>query len=161
MLALQESPHQLVYRYRGVMAPAIAVGGTASGFFALLAGAAPWLALLAAGCSAGLGAVVYARSEFRFEGSTQRVVGWRKAFRQTDRLELAFTDIQAVQVEALRGSQLAYRLVLQTPAGPVPLVATHRSDPTILKDAQRIHAWLLAQGVVVSLHADVPKPHSA
>ena len=160
MLALQESFDQVVYRHRGVMAPAITVGGTAGGLLALLAGAHPGLALLAAGGALGVGALVHTRSEFRFEAATRRVTGWRRAFRRTEHLELAFADIEGVQVEAIRGGPSAYRIVLQTPAGPVPLVPSHRSDPTVLKDARRIHAWLQAQGVAVPLHVDIPKPHT-
>lgn len=148
MLALQETPDQLVYRYRGVMAPALAVGGAASGLFALLAGSDPWLALLATGCSAWAARAVYAHSEFRFDGATRRVTGWRTAFRQTQRVELPFSDIQGVRIETVHGGHTAYRVALETPAGLVPLVATYRSDPTIRRDAQRIHAWLQAQGVL-------------
>lgn len=112
MLTLQESPAQLGYRYRGVLVPAIAVGGTSSG---LLAGSDPWLALQATGCAVGAGSVA-----------------------QADPSSASSAQPDASLAGARR---FAGRSVLQAPAGPVPLGANHRSDPTVLKDARRIHAW--------------------
>jgi hypothetical protein len=146
-----EQEQQLIYRYHGLMGPAMAAGGVLLSAVVLVSGEGrPILALLAVVFFAWVGIVVYDKSEFHFDGVRRMVTGWRKNFRKTEIFRIPLADIQGVTVET-SGSG-AYRITIVTATGPVPLTRTYHSDYAVVKDAKRVHDWLKRNAVDVPLN---------
>lgn len=158
MPQFDETPDRLLYRNRDTWPLALAATGLSLGLLGLLKtqeGFDAWILwlLLLGAVACGL-PMVYEPSEYRFDPVARCVKSGCQTLHPEQTVDTPFSDLQGVRVERRTGavSGARYRIALMTSSGPVPLEAAYRRVSPVLQDAQRLHAWLQAQGVAVPLH---------
>lgn len=151
--ALSEKEQQLLYVFKGVLTPAMILGGVFLGLLLFIrTDNHTVLPLLAVGFVYWVDKHVFGQSAFRFDGTARVVHGWRTNFRKKAVFEIPFSDIQGLRVETSFGGEMrSHRIALITAAGPTPLTLSYKSGGVVAEDARRIQAWLKTQGVVVPL----------